>query len=217
MTDFAGNYPIELRKGEIERLLVQSEAMAPETEAMLDRLGSMQGWSCLDIGCGPGGITGLLSERVGSAGCVMGIDTDARFLEYARKTAPANVEFRLANAFGSDLPEASFDFVHMRFVASTSGQPEMLLREAIRLAKPGGIVALQEPDGSTLNCFPPHKSWDTLKEIYIAVFKGVSPRMSNRVAGRSIPNVGAGSAAWRPHDRLSAINRGIASRNDHST
>ena len=32
---------------------------------MLDRIGVGPGWRCLDIGCGPGGITGLLSERVG--------------------------------------------------------------------------------------------------------------------------------------------------------
>ena len=28
---------------------------------------------------------------------------------------------------------------------------------------PGGVVALQEPDGSTLHCYPPHPAWDTLK------------------------------------------------------
>jgi len=34
----------------------------------------------------------------------------------------------------------------MRFIASTAGEPEQLIREAIRLAKPGGVVAMQEPD-----------------------------------------------------------------------
>jgi 2-polyprenyl-3-methyl-5-hydroxy-6-metoxy-1,4-benzoquinol methylase len=172
-TSFAGNYPIERRAGEIERLHVQSKAMAPDTLAMLDRLGPMQGWTCLDIGCGPGGITDLLSTRVGPTGRVVGIDRDAEFLEHARRSATGNVEFRLGDAYGSDLPSGAFDFVHMRFVASTAGNPEQLIKEAARLARPGGIVALQEPDGSTLNCYPPHPDWEKLKSVLLGVFKGV--------------------------------------------
>src|SRR5262252_6608053 len=79
---YSGNYPIERRAGEIERLHIQSEAMAPDTNAMLDRFGDMRGWSCLDLGCGPGGITDLLSARVGAAGRVIGLDMDSEFLEH---------------------------------------------------------------------------------------------------------------------------------------
>jgi len=172
-TTYAGNYPLEHRAGEIERLLVQSQAMAPDAMAMLDSFGSMTGWNCLDIGCGPGGITDLLSARVGPSGRVIGLDMNAGFLAHARRQAPENVEFQLGDAYGSGLPGGSFDLVHMRFVASTAGNPERLLREATRLARPGGIVALQEPDGSTLNCYPPHPAWDRLKAAELAVFRGV--------------------------------------------
>jgi ubiquinone/menaquinone biosynthesis C-methylase UbiE len=170
---FAGHYPIEHRAGEIERLHVQSAAMAPDTATMLDLIGVKDGWTCLDIGCGPGGITGLLSECAGASGHVIGLDMDARFLEHARSRAPANVEFRQGDAFESNLPADSFDLVHMRFVASTAGEPERLLREAIRLARPGGTVALQEPDASTLNCYPPHPAWDRLKAALLGAFAGV--------------------------------------------
>lgn len=161
--NFSGHYPIETRAGEIERLHVQSKAMAPDALAMLDRFGPMSGWTCLDIGCGPGGITDLLSARVGPKGKVIGLDMNPAFLEHARQHAAANTEFRQGDAYGSDLSAAHFDLVHMRFVASTAGEPERLLNEAQRLAKRGGIVALQEPDGSTLKCFPTHPAWDRLK------------------------------------------------------
>jgi len=170
---YAGHYPIERRAGEIERLCVQAKAMAPDTLAMLDRIGPMQGWTCLDIGCGPGGITELLSDRVGRAGRVVGLDMDAEFLAYARLNASGNVEFRQGNAYDADLPKGTFDLVHMRFVASTAGNPERLIAEASRLARPGGIVALQEPDGSTLHCYPPHPAWDTLKAALLGAFEGV--------------------------------------------
>lgn len=171
--EFSGSYPIETRRGEIDRLSIQGLAMAPDTVRMLEKIGVGEGWSCLDIGCGPCGITDLLSEMVGPNGHVVGLDMNAAFLDYARASAAANTEFILGDAYSSGLPPASFDFVHMRFVASTAGQPERLLKEAIGLAKPGGTVALQEPDGSTLNCYPPHPAWEKLKAALLGAFSGV--------------------------------------------
>ena len=171
MSSFSGRYPIENRAGEIERLRVQAEAMAPDTCTMLDRIGVAPDWACLDIGCGPGGITGLLSERVGPAGHVVGLDMDEAFLTHARAAAPANVEFLRGDAYGCGLPAGVFDLVHMRFVASTAGDPDRLIREAMRLAR--GVVALQEPDASTLVCHPPHPAWDRLKAALTGAFKGV--------------------------------------------
>ena len=170
---YAGHYPIERRAGEIERLHTQSAAMAPDTRVMLDLIGVTEGWSCLDVGCGPGGITGLLSERVGRSGRVVGLDMDAQFLEHARAKAAKNVDFQQGDAYGSNLPADSFDLVHMRFVASTAGAPERLIHEAMRLTRRGGIVALQEPDASTLNCYPPHPAWDRLKAALLGAFSGV--------------------------------------------
>ena len=170
---YSGNYPIETRDGEVERLHIQGETMAPETERMLDLIGVSQGWSCLDFGCGPRGITDVLSRRVGATGRVVGLDMNAAFLEYARANAADNAEFVLGDAYSPELAQGSFDLVHMRFVAGTSGKPERLLQEAIKLARPGGIVALQEPDGSTLNCYPPSKAWDRLKDAVIGAFSGV--------------------------------------------
>ena len=60
------NCSIERRVGEIGRLHIQSEAMAPDTIAMLDRFGDMSLWSCLDLGCGPAGTNDLPSARVES-------------------------------------------------------------------------------------------------------------------------------------------------------
>lgn len=178
----SGHYPIENRAGEIERLEVQGAAMAPDAAVMLDLIGVGEGWRCLDIGCGPGGITRLMSERAGARGHVVGLDMDAVFLDHARRDAPANVEFRQGDAYMADLPAGSFDLVHMRFVASTAGKPEQLLSEAVRLARPGGVVALQEPDASTLNCYPPHPAWNKLKAALLGAFRGVGADLE--LAGR---------------------------------
>jgi SAM-dependent methyltransferase len=198
-TTFAGQYPLESRTGEIERLRIQGEGMAPDALIMLDRIGVGPGWRCLDVGCGPGGITGLMSERVGASGRVVGLDMNDGFLAHARAKAPANVEFRRGDAYHSDLPAASFDLVHMRFVASTAGDPERLLREATRLARPGGVVALQEPDGSTLNCDPPHPAWDRLKTALLGAFAGVGAdlTLARRLYG-VVRQAGLADVQYRP-------------------
>jgi tRNA A58 N-methylase Trm61 len=81
----AGHYPIERRVGGIERLEIQSQTLAADAAIMLDRIGVGAGWRCLDLGCGPGGITDLLSARVGPTGRVVGFDGDSVFLDHARR------------------------------------------------------------------------------------------------------------------------------------
>jgi len=198
-TTFEGHYPLEHRAGEIERLRVQGDGMAPDMLTMLDRIGVGPGWRCLDIGCGPRGITDLLSERVGPGGHVVGLDMDEQHLAHARAHAPANVEFVRGDAFGSDLPARSFDLVHMRFVASTAGDPERLIREAMRLTRSGGVVALQEPDGSTLNCDPPHPAWDSLKAAVLGAFAGVGADLTlARRLFRLVRQAGLEDVQYRP-------------------
>lgn len=179
---YAGHYPIERREGEIERLRIQAEAMAPFADSMLSMIGVREGWSCLDVGCGPGGITTLMSQHCGPSGRVVGLDMDPFFLDVARSQAAPNITFEQGDAYGSNLPDEAFDLVHMRFVASTAGNPERLLAEAKRLVKPGGVVALQEPDGTTLNCYPPHASWDALKAALLGAFRSVGADLT--LAGR---------------------------------
>lgn len=172
-TSFAGSYPIESRNGEIERLHAQGDAIAADAGIMLDRIGVRPGWTCVDLACGPRGITDLLSARVGPAGRVVGVDKNETFLAHARANAAGNTEFRHGDAYASGLPSGTFDLVYMRFIASTAGDPEALLNEAIRLAKPGGSVALQEPDVETYRCYPPHPAWDRLMQAMLGAFAAV--------------------------------------------
>ena len=87
----------------------------------------------------------------------------------------------------------------MRFVASTAGDPERLMREAMRLTRPGGVVALQEPDGSTLNCDPPHPAWDRLKAALLGAFAGVGAdlTLARRLYG-VVRQAGLADVQYRP-------------------
>ena len=221
-----GHYPLERRAGEIERLHVQGAAMAPDCAIMLDRIGVGPGWHCLDMGCGPRGITDLLASRVGPNGRVVGLDADAAFVDYARRHAGGTIEFVQGNAYATGLPGGSFDLVHTRFVGSTAGEPEALIREAIRLARPGGIVAMQEPDMATLVCNPPHPAWDALRAALVGAFAAVGSDISlgtaavctrapSRPCRCAVSAISGRRAFRRSNDRLSAVDSGIVARHDH--
>jgi len=193
-----GEYPIETRSGEVERLLLQDSALSEATQALLDLVPVEAGWRCLDMGCGPEGITHMLASRVGPDGHVTGLDAEADFVALAMACRPSNAEYVLGDAYATGFPDASFDFVHMRFLAATAGQPDRLAEEAVRLVRPGGVVATQEADFETLRCFPPHSAWSELKNLFVSCFPepGAEP-IAHRMYRILIAN-GLNDVAYRP-------------------
>ncbi len=148
---------------ELARLQLQARVWEPQAEALLDRIAPQPGWSVIDIGCGAMGILGPLKRRVGPRGRVVGIDADANLLRaaqvYTRKEGLAKIELRHVEATATGLPGDNFDLVHTRFLFPHIPQPETLLTEMVRLAKPGGVVVAQEPDHSSWNFYPPCSEW----------------------------------------------------------
>lgn len=154
---------------ELARLQLQARVWEPEAEAMLDRINPQPGWSCLDLGCGAMGILGPLKRRVGSDGRVVGFDADEKMIQaaglYAQKEGLPDIELHAGDATNTGLPASSFDLVHARFLFPHISKPETLLQEMIRLTKPGGIIASEEPDHSSWNFYPPCGDWTELLEL----------------------------------------------------
>lgn len=62
---------------ELARLIAQAEIHRPDAEGLLDRV-PIDVRRALDVGCGPLGVLDLLSERVGIAGEVVGLDNESQ-------------------------------------------------------------------------------------------------------------------------------------------
>ncbi len=174
MTNAPENYLLAGGAAELERLQLQARVWEPDAEAMLDRIGLQPGWHCLDLGCGALGIVEPLSRRVGANGRVLGVDIDPKLLTAARafvqEAGLTNVEILEHDAYNTTLPRASFDFVHVRFLFAPVGRDDQLLREMLALTRPGGIVAIQEPDANSWNCFPLNPAWERLKDAILTAF-----------------------------------------------
>jgi ubiquinone/menaquinone biosynthesis C-methylase UbiE len=172
---------------EVEHLVNQAEVYADVAAELLDRVGLAAGASAIDVGCGALGILRLLRERVGPSGRVVGLDREARLLDAARKAADRHglpIEFVQGDATSLDLPTGSFDFVHERTVLLNVQDPATVVSELIRIARPGGVIALEEPDSAGWVCDPPHPAWDPLLAELLAAYRrnGKNFNIGRRVA-----------------------------------
>jgi ubiquinone/menaquinone biosynthesis C-methylase UbiE len=101
----------------------------------------------LDIACGEGYYTRLLSDR-NSGGETIGIDTSDACIEAARRqtAAQADLQFQRADAYHLPFAADEFDVVWCGHSLHSLRYTEQLLHEMRRVLRPDGRIAIVEVD-----------------------------------------------------------------------
>jgi len=109
----------------------------------------------LALGCGTGIEVRALRRLTGSDTAIVGVDHSPTLIDVARRLLadegqPDNVTYDVADAHRLQYGDGAFDIVTLHTLISHVDDPLRVLREARRVVRPGGTVAIFDGDYASL-------------------------------------------------------------------
>ncbi|HSF06399.1 MAG TPA: methyltransferase domain-containing protein [Methylomirabilota bacterium] len=159
------------------------------TRRFLAFTGVRAGDAVLEVGCGTGVVLRALAARVGRRGRVVGVDP-SRTLRVAAarilRAHPLRPRIALRAGDGARLPFAAdrFDATLAVTVLLHVADPLAVVKEMVRVTRPGGMVAVQDQDFGTVALTHPDRA------LTSRIMDGVAGRMYEEPwSGRRLPGL----------------------------
>lgn len=143
----------------------------------------------LEVGCGTGVIVRDLATQVGPRGQVIGVDRSRSLIRGARHLARAHpgrrrLTFRVADGARLPFRAGRFDVSLAVTVLLHVADPLAVVREMVRVTRPGGRVAVQDQDFGTVACAHPDRA------LTARILDGVVERIYEEpFSGRRLPGL----------------------------
>ncbi|MFI8460206.1 class I SAM-dependent methyltransferase [Kitasatospora sp. NPDC085464] len=178
---------------ELDRLEAQAALSFPEELRILRELGmgdgaaepgTDAGATVLELGAGPGAVTRRLRAALPAGTALIAADIDGELLAHA---AGPDVTLLVADGADLPLPDASVDFVLLRYVLQHVPDPAAVLAEARRVLKPGGRVACTEVDSALWGAAEP--SYPELAGVHAKMAAAQRADGGDRSIGRRLPRL----------------------------
>jgi ubiquinone/menaquinone biosynthesis C-methylase UbiE len=165
------SYGIDERNPERQQILAQ--LLDPPTREVLGRLPRMTGARVLDLGSGQGNTTRCLADVIEPAVCI-GLEYDAALVDYAqtRPDNPPGVQFQQGDATQLPFPDRSFDVAFCRYLLLHMADPVRVVREMLRVVRPGGFAVAFEGDFTlATHSHPPCAALGTVHTVWERLFQ----------------------------------------------
>lgn len=107
-----------------------------------DSLGYQKVESILEVGCATGE---LAKHLAGQGAIVIGVDNSTRMLQKANESKIEGTRFEHASAMALPFERKYFDHVISASLINIISEPELALREMVRVCKPGGKISVLVP------------------------------------------------------------------------
>ncbi|MHB8467072.1 MAG: class I SAM-dependent methyltransferase, partial [Acidimicrobiales bacterium] len=161
------------------RLAMVSEIFDPPSEAFVRTWVDTPPTVAVDLGCGPGNTTALLSRASGAA-TVVGLDQSTAFVATARANHP-RLEFAVHDVTETPFPTGPVDLIYARLVLAHLANPTAAIEAWRSQLRPGGVLLLDEV--AFIHTDDPTLGW------YESVVVGlVASRGADMYAGAHLPD-----------------------------
>jgi SAM-dependent methyltransferase len=170
------------------------EGYARVSQAYFWRLPLSGARRILALGCGTGIEVRALRRLTGTGAAILGIDQSPALLDAAKRhTADEglsdNVTYQVGDAHDLPIVDDEFDIVTLHTLISHVENPVQVLREARRVVKPGGTVAIFDGDYASLTfAYPDPTLARTIEDALIQLIVA-NPRIMRDVP-RLLPAAG---------------------------
>jgi ubiquinone/menaquinone biosynthesis C-methylase UbiE len=168
-------------------LKAQTQLSWEKEARLLSWLGLEDGMSVVELGSGPGFVTEQLLSFVPRSS-ITTVEIDPEMDRLAKQRLAGKTQGRVrslqASILETGLPDDSFDFAIARLVFQHLDAPVEAAREALRVLKPGGKLAVIEIDAALWGIVEP--STPGLQSVYERVARSQGARGGDRLIGRRL-------------------------------
>ena len=136
----------------------------------------------LELGCGTGVVLRALARRTGFSGHLVGVDQSPALIAAARRLAAEEgvdrcIEFQVGDVHHLSVADSSFDAAIAHTLVSHVADPLMVLKEAARVVRPGGSVAIFDGDFASLTFAHPDPAFAKAMDETIVETVFTNPRL----------------------------------------
>ncbi len=180
--------------------MIAEESKAQDPQVKLLEALIQSGGVYADVGCG----TGIVAERLSATARIVGFDISPLAIQKAQaRCRGRNTHFAVASAEHLPLPDGLCDGAYALELLEHVWEPVAVLREMVRIIRPGGFLFLSAPVGFSLDLHLRKRGLVRLIEMGLAAARFGIDRIAGHVAVHVEPRLDG--TAFPDCDLISAL------------